>query len=198
MNVYVRSSREMGVSLAGLESVHKDIREPRCVISISFQKNSVPTEILRKRLRWEERCSTENNKIAVSWTSLKPGILKYLSSYLFLNNFIYLFNFWLCWVFILLCKLSRIVMSRGYSSLWCEGFSLSWHLLLQSKNSRRTGFSSCRLSCSMAYGIFPDQGWNPCPPALTGGLLFTWWIFTHFLGSTKEVQYLLEIIIEPG
>ena len=30
----------MGVSLAGLESVHKDIREPRCVISISFQKNS--------------------------------------------------------------------------------------------------------------------------------------------------------------
>ena len=31
------------------------------------------------------------------------------------------------------------------------------------------GLSSCgagywhRLSCSVACGIFPDQGWNPCP-----------------------------------
>ena len=32
---------------------------------------------------------------------------------------------------------------RGYSLLWCMGFSLQWLLLLQSTSSRRTGFSSC-------------------------------------------------------
>ena len=32
---------------------------------------------------------------------------------------------------------------RGYSSLWCTGFSLQWLLLLRSKGSRRVGFSSC-------------------------------------------------------
>ena len=30
-----------------------------------------------------------------------------------------------------------------------------------------------RLSCSVACGIFPDQGSNPCPPALAGGFLTT-------------------------
>ena len=29
------------------------------------------------------------------------------------------------------------------------------------------------LSCSAACGIFPDQGSNPCPPALAGGFLTT-------------------------
>ena len=30
-----------------------------------------------------------------------------------------------------------------------------------------------RLSCSAACGIFPDQGSNPCPPALAGRLSTT-------------------------
>ena len=73
----------------------------------------------------------------------------------------------------------------GLLSLWCMGFSLQWLLLLRSTVSRRTGFISCGtrasvvvargfqstgsvvvahgLSCSMACGIFPDQGLNPCP-----------------------------------
>ena len=29
------------------------------------------------------------------------------------------------------------------------------------------------LSCSTACGIFPDQGSDPCPPALAGGFLTT-------------------------
>ena len=33
--------------------------------------------------------------------------------------------------------------SRGYSSLWCVGFSLRWLLLLQSTGSKHAGFSSC-------------------------------------------------------
>ena len=39
--------------------------------------------------------------------------------------------------------LSLVAASRGYSSLWCAGFSLLWPLLLRSTGSRRVGFSSC-------------------------------------------------------
>ena len=30
---------------------------------------------------------------------------------------------------------------------------------------------ACGLSCSAACGIFPDGGWNPCPPALQSRFL---------------------------
>ena len=78
---------------------------------------------------------------------------------------LFLIYFWLCWVFFAVCWLSLVAASRGYSSLQCVGFSCS-------------GFSCCgaqalgtwasvvvarRLSCSVACGIFPDQGSNPCP-----------------------------------
>ena len=53
------------------------------------------------------------------------------------------FYFWLRWVFIAVCRLSLVVVSRGYSSLRWEGFSLWWLLLLRSAGSRRAGFSSC-------------------------------------------------------
>ena len=57
---------------------------------------------------------------------------------------IYLFiYFWLHWVFVAARGLSLVAASRGYSSLWCSGFSLQWLLLLQSTGSRCTGFSSC-------------------------------------------------------
>ena len=67
-------------------------------------------------------------------------------------------------------------MNRGYSSLWCMGFSL-WWLLLWSSGSRHADFSSCgfwavecipvivvnRLNCSMTCGIFLNQESNLCP-----------------------------------
>ena len=37
----------------------------------------------------------------------------------------------------------KVPASMGYSSLWCEGFSLRWLLLLWSTGSRHVGFSSC-------------------------------------------------------
>ena len=63
---------------------------------------------------------------------------------------------------------------RGLLLLWCTGFSWRWLLLLWSTGSGCTGFSSCCIcscsvvvtcgfSCSMACGIFQDQGWNPGP-----------------------------------
>ena len=51
--------------------------------------------------------------------------------------------FWLRWFFVAMLRLSLVVASRGYSSLWCAGFSLWWLLLLWSMGSRRVGFSSC-------------------------------------------------------
>ena len=60
-------------------------------------------------------------------------------SFYFLK-FIY---FWLCWVSVAAHRLSLVVASGGYSSLWWASFSLWWLLLLWSTGSRRTGFSSC-------------------------------------------------------
>ena len=83
----------------------------------------------------------------------------------FLNLFILFINFWLRWVFIAARGLSLVAARGDYSSLWCAGFSLQWLLLLWSAGSRHVGsvVVAHGLSCSVACGIFPDQGSNPCP-----------------------------------
>ena len=55
----------------------------------------------------------------------------------------FLIYFWLCWVFVAVCGFSLVVVSGGYSSLLCVGFSLSWLLLLQSMGSKHAGVRSC-------------------------------------------------------
>ena len=84
-----------------------------------------------------------------------------LSSFLF----IYLFNFWLCWVFVSVRGLSLVAASGGHSSSRCAGLSLSRPLLLRSTGSTRAGsvIVAHGPSYSAACGIFPDQGSNPCP-----------------------------------
>ena len=71
----------------------------------------------------------------------------------------------LCWVFIYVRGLSLVVASGGHSSSRCAGLSLSRPLLLRSTGSRCAGsvVVAHGLSCSVACGIFPDQGSNPCP-----------------------------------
>ena len=61
--------------------------------------------------------------------------------------------------------LSLVAASGGHSSLLCAGLSLSRPLLLRSTGSRRAGsvLVAHGPSCSVASGIFPDQGSNPCP-----------------------------------
>ena len=65
----------------------------------------------------------------------------------------------------LLGRLSLVAVSRGYSLLLCVDL-LQWLLLLWSLNSRVH-----KLSCSMACGILPHKGSNPCSPALEGRFL---------------------------
>ena len=86
--------------------------------------------------------------------------------FFFLNfGFIYLFIYlWLCWVFVSVRGLSLVAASGGHSSSRCAGLSPSWPLLLRSTGSRRAGSAIVAHgpSCSVACGIFPDQGSNPC------------------------------------
>ena len=72
---------------------------------------------------------------------------------------------WLCWVFVSVRGLSPVATSGGHSSSRCTGLSLSRPLLLWSTGSRRAGsvIVAHGPSRSMACGIFPDQGSNPCP-----------------------------------
>ena len=87
--------------------------------------------------------------------------------FFFFFNFLilFIFYFWLCWVFVSVRGLSLVVASGGHSSSWCAGLSLSWPLLLRSTGSRRAGsvVVAHGPSCSVACGIFPDRGSNPCP-----------------------------------
>ena len=77
----------------------------------------------------------------------------------------FIFYFWLCWVFVSVRGLSLVAASRDHSSSRCAGLSLSRPLLLRSTGSRRTGsvVVAHGPSRSVACGIFPDQGSNPCP-----------------------------------
>ena len=87
-------------------------------------------------------------------------------------KFIYLFTYlWLCWVFVSVRGLSLVVASGGHSSLWCAGLSAQashYHSLSccgAQAGSRRAGSVTMAHgpSCSVACGIFPDQGLNPSP-----------------------------------
>ena len=84
----------------------------------------------------------------------------------FYSLFIYLFIYLLlCWVFVSVRGLSLVAASGGHSTSRCMGLSLSRPLLLWSTGSRRAGSAivAHRPSRSMARGIFPAQGSNPCP-----------------------------------
>ena len=86
--------------------------------------------------------------------------------FFFFLIFIYLFIYFrLCWVLVSVRGLSLVAASGDHSSSQCAGLSLSRPLLLWSTGSRRTGsvVVAHGPSCSVACGIFPDQGSNPCP-----------------------------------
>ena len=90
---------------------------------------------------------------------------KFFFNFFFLI-FIYLFIYlWLCWVLVSVRGFSLVVASGGHSSSRCAGLSLSRPLLLRSTGSRHAGSVTVAHgpSRSVACGIFPDQGLNPCP-----------------------------------
>ena len=109
------------------------------------------------------------------------------SSWQFFKINLFILFIFRCIGSLLLCGLSLIAASGGYSSLRWAGFSLRWLLLLQSTGSRHAGFSSCgsqalerRLSSCGTRALLlrdmwdpPGPGLEPVPPALAGGFLMT-------------------------
>ena len=105
----------------------------------------------------------------------------------FLKNFIYLFL--LHWVFVAVRGLSLVVLSRGYSLLWCVGFLCcrAWALGTRASVVVARGLSSCGLwalerrlsNCGSRAQLLPGMwdlprpGLEPVSPALAGGFLTT-------------------------
>ena len=99
----------------------------------------------------------------VSPSMVSPG--SFFFFFFFNLLFIYLF---LCLAALGLCFWARaflVAAIGGHCSSRCMGLSLSRPLLLRSTGSSRAGsvVVAHRPSCFAAYGIFPDQGSNPCP-----------------------------------
>ena len=104
--------------------------------------------------------------ITVSITLLVISV--YISFFFFLKKFTFFYLFiylWLCWVFVSVWGLSPVAASGDHSSSRCAGLPPSRPLLMRSTGSRRAGsvIVAHGPSCSVACGIFPDRGSNPCP-----------------------------------
>ena len=100
------------------------------------------------------------------WVIILREVRTVSPRWIFKNFYLFYFiYFWLLWFFVAVHGLSLIVANAGCSLLWGMGFSLGWLLLLWSTGSRCAGSVVVvhGLSCSVACGIFPGQGSNPCP-----------------------------------
>ena len=105
---------------------------------IFYLRNSTTSSFnLRSRAGFKTGCQA--SEFVHEATKLPP-----CTFFFSFKKFIYLFIYlWLLWVFVAARSLSLAVVSGGYSSLRCAGFSLRWLLLLWSMSSRSMGFSSC-------------------------------------------------------
>ena len=103
----------------------------------------------------------------LSWPNTGTTSFFFLCVWHFLrwHFFLKFINLWLCWVFVSVRGLSPVAASGDHSSSRCAGLSLSRPLLLRTTGSRRAGpvIVAHGPSCSVACGIFPDRGSNPCP-----------------------------------
>ena len=139
-----------------------------CAAIVSGLLSGSPACFLLQLFQWSTQ-KLINKKCALvfffffntlGWVVTPPDLppLFFFKLYLFIY-------FWLCWVFVSVRGLSLVAASGGHSSSQCAGLSLSRPLLLRSTRSRRAGSVVVvhGFSCSVACGIFPDQGSNLCP-----------------------------------
>ena len=90
-------------------------------------------------------CARDLFLLNVIDTAIKPSVSSPRNKHFVMKmctflslSLLFFFFFWPRWVFVAAHGLSLVVVSGGYSSLQCAGFSLQWLLLLWS-----AGFSSC-------------------------------------------------------
>ena len=112
-----------------------------------------------------------SNHVVIHLVSIRTAFMgiKTLKYFFFfdVDHFFFFFNLFLAVLGLRFSVrgLSPVAASEGHSSSRCAGLSLSWPLLLRSTGSRCAGsvVVAHGPSCSVACGIFPDQGSNPCP-----------------------------------
>ena len=128
-----------------------------------------PSPVTAGWLSWEPEepssCELGLQSMYLEWGTCTERLLEQLpTGWIFLKN-LFIYYLWLCWVFVSVRGLSLVAASGGHSSSRCAGLSLSRPLSLRNTGSRRAGsvVVAHGPSCSAAYGIFPDQGSNPCP-----------------------------------
>ena len=85
------------------------------------------------------------------------------SSTSFLN--LILFYFWLCWVLVSVLGLSLVVVSGVCSPVAVPRLLIAVVSLVAEYSLQSVGsvVVTHGLSCSVARGLFPDQGLSPCP-----------------------------------
>jgi len=69
--------------------------------------------------------------------------------------------FWLCWNFVAARRLSELWWAGAHSPVVACGLLIPVSSL--GGGTRASVVVACGLSCSTAYGIFPDQGTSLCP-----------------------------------
>ena len=161
------SSNE-GLTSGGFNSWYKSLQNP-CVDKQLFIDRTNSSHVCTINFQMDINFMINNNFYFKSVTKCIVDFWQlYIYIYIFkvIQFFIYLFIYlWLRWVFVSVRGLSLVAASGGHSSSRCAGLSLLRPLLLRSTGSRRAGSAIVAHgpSCSVARGILPDQGSNPCP-----------------------------------
>ena len=97
------------------------------------QELQIESAYLAYSMAWKQESQAPPTHLMWLGTLYVKNVLGFVLFLVLINLFIY---FWLCWVSVAARGLSLVVVSGGYSSLWCVGFSLWWLLLLRSTGSR--------------------------------------------------------------
>ena len=99
---------------------------------------------------------THDVKLLVSRTG-RQCISTFVVVFFFFNVFIFK-KFWLCWVFIAVCGFLQL-WRAGATLLWCVSFSLGgFSCGAWAQGAQALAVAALGLSCSIACGVFLDQG----------------------------------------
>ena len=116
---------------------------------------------------------------------LNEYIINQMYYFMYLN-FLLLFYFWLCWVFVAMWGLPLVVVGRGCSLLQHTGFSFRWLLIAEhlSSSGQASAVGAHGLACPAACEIIWDQGSNPCT--------LHWQVDSHWTAGKSQVSCVFE------
>ena len=119
-------------------------------------------------------CLPSDLGLALTLCAAQGCSLFLLSDSCFIPMLSKIYSLFICWLRGIFFRAFPVVVSVGYSFLWCTGFSLQRRLLLQSTGSR------ARAPWLQLLGLVAGGMWNlprwgivPMSPTLTGGSFTT-------------------------